>query len=87
MRATSEPSATTRGRVEAFQRRQFGAGALAQRRVPSAQKPSPPPNRRWLLRAPRASAQTASGAPAEQRDDAIRFAVIHHAQDDRGCDE
>jgi hypothetical protein len=46
------------GRVEALQRRQLGARPLAHRRCPSAHSDRPPANRRWLLRAPRASADS-----------------------------
>ena len=51
--------------------------------VPSAHSPRPPAKRRWLLRAPRASADRRPGVTAEQRDDAIRLAVVHDAQHDR----
>ena len=52
--------------------------------TPTAQRPSPPAKRRWLLRAPRASADSAPGLAPEQRDDPIGLAVVDRAQDDRG---
>ena len=52
--------------------------------VPTRTAPSPPAKRRWLLRAPRASADSRPVVAAEQRHDPIRLAVAHGAQHDRG---
>ena len=72
------------GGVEPLQRQPARRPARSRSAAdPSAHSDSPPANRRWLLRAPRASADTRPGVTAEQRDDAIRLAVVHRAQHDR----
>ena len=71
--------------VEAFERQQLGARPLAHRRL--ADRAQPQTAREPPLALARAARQRrdASRVAPEQRHDPIGLAVVHGAQDDRGC--